>query len=137
MKQLIITDAQKVAVAIAGALGLSSPGADWTEGEEYAVAWFGRDLFEWTEAARTELVLAMQQGQALPEPAEESGCRLRGDSLPRFRVLVLLMDRPDVAGIVNACQGGEAGELRFRLLYRWAGCRKPVTRLWLTGKWGR
>ena len=49
-----------------------------------------------------------------------------------FENLRVLMDRPDVDTIVNACDAGREGELIFRLVYEMAGCRKPILRLWIS-----
>ena len=43
-----------------------------------------------------------------------------------------LMNRPDVDSLVNSCDSGREGELIFRLVYEQAGCKKPVSRLWLS-----
>lgn len=49
-----------------------------------------------------------------------------------YRHLRALMNRPDVEGIVNACDAGREGELIFRLVYGMTGCKKPVERLWIS-----
>ena len=50
----------------------------------------------------------------------------------QFGILQKLMNRPDVDSIVNSCDSGREGELIFRLVYEQAGCKKPVSRLWLS-----
>lgn len=47
-------------------------------------------------------------------------------------MLSRLMNRPDVDGLVCATDAGREGELIFRLVYRQAGCTKPVERLWIS-----
>lgn len=42
------------------------------------------------------------------------------------------MERSDVLEIVNACDTGREGELIFRLVYETAGCKKPISRLWIS-----
>lgn len=49
-----------------------------------------------------------------------------------YRNLRSLINRPDVEGIVNACDAGREGELIFRLVYGMTGCSKPVKRLWIS-----
>ena len=49
-----------------------------------------------------------------------------------FENLRVLMHRPDVDTIINACDAGREGELIFRLVYEIAGCCKPVRRLWIS-----
>ena len=50
----------------------------------------------------------------------------------QFDVLCKLMHRPDVDRIVCATDAGREGELIFRLVYHQCGCRKPVSRLWIS-----
>ena len=50
----------------------------------------------------------------------------------QFDVLCKLMHRADVDRIVCATDAGREGELIFRLVYRECGCRKPVSRLWIS-----
>ena len=50
----------------------------------------------------------------------------------QFFVLKKLLHRADVETVVNSCDAGREGELIFRLVYEQAGCRKPVSRLWLS-----
>ena len=50
----------------------------------------------------------------------------------QFGILKRLMHRADVDTVVNSCDSGREGELIFRLVYEQAGCKKPVSRLWLS-----
>ena len=50
----------------------------------------------------------------------------------QFDVLCKLMHRADVDRIVCATDAGREGELIFRLVYHQCGCRKPVSRLWIS-----
>ena len=50
----------------------------------------------------------------------------------QFDVLCKLMHRPDVDRIICATDAGREGELIFRLVYHQCGCRKPVSRLWIS-----
>lgn len=49
-----------------------------------------------------------------------------------FENLRVLMNRPDVDAVVNACDAGREGELIFRLVYEMTGCAKPIQRLWIS-----
>ena len=42
------------------------------------------------------------------------------------------MHRQDVGEVINACDAGRKGELIFRTVYKLAGCRKPMKRLWIS-----
>ena len=54
------------------------------------------------------------------------------DKKKQFEVLCSLMNREDVAYLVNGCDAGREGELIFKRVYDLADCRKPVKRLWIS-----
>jgi DNA topoisomerase-3 len=49
-----------------------------------------------------------------------------------FAEVKALLTSPEVQKVVCATDAGREGELIFRLIYRAAGCRKPVDRLWVS-----
>jgi len=49
----------------------------------------------------------------------------------RLALLQHLMNRDDVASLINACDAGREGELIFRYIVKLSGCEKPIERLWL------
>ena len=50
----------------------------------------------------------------------------------RLSAVVKLVKRKDVTELVNACDAGREGELIFRYIYEASGCRKAVSRLWIS-----
>ncbi|ABO60190.1 topoisomerase C-terminal repeat-containing protein (plasmid) [Burkholderia vietnamiensis] len=52
-------------------------------------------------------------------------------TLGQLQLLIKLIGRPDVDGLINACDAGREGELIFRYIYAAAKSRKPFERLWL------
>ena len=48
----------------------------------------------------------------------------------QFEVVARLLNRADITEVVNATDAGREGELIFDLVYRLAGCTKPVLRFW-------
>lgn len=85
---------------------------------------------------------------AQPETYREEWKRWELDSLPilpdqwkyvvkektkgQYKVLRQLLHREDVTNVVCATDAGREGELIFRLVYELSGCRKPVSRLWIS-----
>jgi DNA topoisomerase-3 len=49
----------------------------------------------------------------------------------RIQILKELLERPDVHCVINACDAAREGELIFREVYEFHGCKKWVRRLWL------
>jgi len=68
----------------------------------------------------------------LPILPEEWQYLVSASTKKQFAVLKKLLHRADVETVVNSCDAGREGELIFRLVYEQAGCRKPVSRLWLS-----
>lgn len=54
----------------------------------------------------------------------------------RLAHLVALLSRPDIVGVINACDAGREGELIFREIIEHADCSKPLSRLWLQSMTG-
>ncbi|HEY1533212.1 MAG TPA: RecQ family ATP-dependent DNA helicase, partial [Polyangiaceae bacterium] len=51
---------------------------------------------------------------------------------PQFEVVRRVLNAPDVESVICATDAGREGELIFRLIYEAAGCRRPVSRLWIS-----
>jgi DNA topoisomerase-3 len=54
------------------------------------------------------------------------------DKAEQLEIICSLMNRADVAEVVNACDAGREGENIFRLVYEHAKCKKPIKRLWIS-----
>ena len=50
----------------------------------------------------------------------------------QFEAVKKILNSPKVARVVCATDAGREGELIFRYIYEAAGCRKPVSRLWIS-----
>lgn len=50
----------------------------------------------------------------------------------QFALIKKLMNAADTGEVVCATDAGREGELIFRLIYEMAGCKKPVSRLWIS-----
>ena len=87
-------------------------------------------------------------GLAEPQAYDEKYAKWRYEDLPiapskwqytaaastkkQLKTLCDLMKRPDIEGVINACDAGREGELIFRLVYEHSGCHKPMQRLWIS-----
>lgn len=128
-KQLIIAEKPSVAAAIAGALGGFSKKESWFEREDAiisnAIGHLVRLTVKEPEGARPRL-------QDLPVIPDRFTLVPSASTKSQLSVLQKLMARADVTGVINACDAGREGELIFRLIYEFAGCRKPMLRMWMT-----
>ena len=119
-------------MAYAKVLGVHGRQDGYLEGNGYLISWcvghlvelappsaYGEQYVKWNIA---DLPILPQKWQYLVSASTKK----------QFSVLKRLMHRADVETVVNSCDAGREGELIFRLVYEQAGCRKPVSRLWLS-----
>ena len=127
-----MTEKPSVAMAYAKVLGVHGRQDGYLEGNGYLISWcvghlvelappsaYGEQYVKWNIA---DLPILPQKWQYLVSASTKK----------QFSVLKRLMHRADVETVVNSCDAGREGELIFRLVYEQAGCRKPVSRLWLS-----
>ena len=129
--KLIITEKPSVAKSIASALGAKSGADGYFQGNALIVSWCVGHLVSPMDAAGYDERFKKWRYDDLPILPEPFRYVLAPGKEDAFENLRVLMDRPDVDTIVNACDAGREGELIFRNLYELTGCTKPVLRLWL------
>lgn len=127
-KILIIAEKPSVARDIAGALKGFTKTDDWLESPTAIVSSGVGHLvtIDVPQASTTGWDLA-----SLPIIPEKFDLKKIERTKDKLMMLKRLMQRSDVDTIVNACDAGREGELIFRLIYEWAGCTKPMKRMWL------
>ncbi|WP_116894936.1 DNA topoisomerase [Pseudomonas savastanoi] len=128
-KTLIITEKSTVAATIAKAIGGFSRVENWLESEDAILAPAAGHL---VEIHSEEMAKAGRDISNLPVIPDQFELRLIEEKKKFYQVLDRLMRRSDVTAIANACDAGREGELIFRLIYKRAGCTKPMLRLWMT-----
>ena len=119
-------------MSYAKVLGATNRQDGYLEGNGYLVSWCVGHLVElappnvydakYVKWSITDLPILPQKWQYLVSASTKK----------QFSVLKKLLHRADVETVVNSCDAGREGELIFRLVYEQAGCRKPVSRLWLS-----
>ena len=130
--RLVIAEKKSVAKSIASALGVTSGADGLYEGSGWIVSWCVGHLVSPMDAASYDHQFKKWRYENLPIVPEPFRYVLIPGKEDAYRNLRSLMNRPDVEGIVNACDAGREGELIFRLVYDMAGCKKPVERLWIS-----
>ena len=115
-KLLVVAEKPSVAADIARALGGFSRQKDFFESDDYVVSSAVGHLLELAVPPGVEVVRGKWRLENLPVIPE------RFDLVPiranenRLRVLEKLFRRPDIVGVVNACDAGREGELIFQNL---------------------
>ena len=130
--KLIISEKPSVAKSIASVLGITSGADGFYEGSGWIVSWCVGHLVSPMDAASYDQRFKKWRYENLPILPEPFGYVLISGKEDAYHNLRSLMNRPDVEGIVNACDAGREGELIFRLVYGMTGCCKPVQRLWIS-----
>ncbi len=131
-KRLVIAEKPSVARDIAQALSVPRCSSNnCFESESWVISSALGHLFELVLpkdlAARTE----KWDLADLPLLPERFDLAPLSRSRQQLDVLLHLLKRPDITGCINGCDAGREGELIFHYIYRYAGCKKPVERLWL------
>ena len=119
-------------MSYAKVLGVHGRQDGYLEGSGYLISWcvghlvelappsaYGEQYVKWNIA---DLPILPQRWQYLVSASTKK----------QFGILKKLMHRADVESIICATDAGREGELIFRLVYEQAGCKKPVSRLWLS-----
>jgi DNA topoisomerase-3 len=130
----IVVIAEKPAVArdIAAVLGARRRKAACIEGNGYVVTWAIGHLVGLAEPHQMNPSWRAWRLELLPMLPSEWPLRVLPKTAGHFDEVKALLTSAEVEKVVCATDAGREGELIFRSIYRAAGCRKPVERLWLS-----
>ena len=121
-----------VAMSYAKVLGATNRQDGYLEGNGYLVSWCVGHLVELAPPNIYDEKYVKWSIADLPILPERWQYLVSASTKKQFGILKRLMHRADVDTVVNSCDSGREGELIFRLVYEQAGCKKPVSRLWLS-----
>jgi DNA topoisomerase-3 len=130
-KSLIIAEKPSVARDLARALGKFKHEKDYYENERYVISSAIGHLVEMVPPEGAEVKRGKWNIENLPVLPDHFDLVPKEKQKDRLHLLKKLINRPDIAEIINACDAGREGELIFRNTIRWAGTKKPTRRLWL------
>jgi DNA topoisomerase-3 len=130
MVRLIVSEKPSQGRAIAAALGIQGSGRSSIQGQGVIVTWCVGHLVEALAPEGYDPALKQWRMEALPFFPETFRYAPIEATRDQYQTVAGLMNRADVADIVNATDAGREGELIFDLVYRLAGAEKPVLRFW-------
>jgi DNA topoisomerase-3 len=130
--RLIVTEKPSMGRDVAAALGATRRGEGFIQGPNDIVTWCVGHLVELDEPEAYDPKLKSWRLADLPIIPERFKYHPSERTKDQFRVIRELLRREDVDEVVNAADAGREGELIFDLVYRLAGGRKPVRRLWIS-----
>lgn len=133
IKTLIITEKPSVAQDIAKVIGCFEKKECSLENGQHIISWALGHLLELAEPHDYDPELKDWSFKKLPVIPETFKMKpVPGTQARQLAVLKKLMNSREVSLVINACDAGREGELIFRRIFTWCGCRKPVKRLWLS-----
>ena len=129
---MIVTEKPSVAMSYAKVLGVQGRQDGYLEGSGYIVSWCIGHLVELAPPSTYDEKYVKWNVADLPILPQRWQYLVSASKKKQFGILKKLMHRADVESIICATDAGREGELIFRLVYEQAGCKKPVSRLWLS-----
>ena len=130
--RLIVAEKPSVGRDIAGALGQHRKAKGSLVGDGWTVTWALGHLAELAPPDAYGEEYKRWRLESLPILPERFKVRVSPKTREQFSVVRELLRDPSVTEVVNACDAGREGELIFAYLYGLSGCKKPVSRLWIS-----
>lgn len=128
---LVLTEKPSVAGDIAKAVGGFEKLGEYYESSEHVITWAVGHLLELLSPEEIDPKFKRWLLQDLPILPESFSHKPKSNQSDRIKVIKTLFKRPDICGVINACDAGREGELIFRELYDFCGRDLPMKRLWL------
>ena len=130
--KLVIAEKPSVAMALAAVLGADEKKDGYLEGNGWLVSWCVGHLLELAQPGAYGEQYVKWRYSDLPILPENWKYEAPKDKKPQLDLLCRLMKDKRVTSVVCATDAGREGELIFRLVYGYAGCKKPMERLWIS-----
>ena len=130
--KLVIAEKPSVAMSLAAVLGATTKQDGYTEGGGYLVSWCVGHLVELAQPEAYGEQYAKWRREDLPIMPEVWKYEVAKEKRKQLSVLKKLMADKRIESIVCATDAGREGELIFRLVYDYCGCKKPIERLWIS-----
>ncbi|HEY3450038.1 MAG TPA: DNA topoisomerase 3 [Myxococcales bacterium] len=128
----VVAEKPSVARSIAEVLGATRREEGLLRGNGYVVTWAIGHLVGLAEPHQIDPAWKAWRYDRLPMLPREWPLEIFEQTKDHFAVVKRVLNSAEVERVVCATDAGREGELIFRYLYRKAGCRKPVQRLWVS-----
>lgn len=137
--KLVIAEKPSVGREIAKILGADTVRSGYLEGNGYLVTWAfghlvqlsGPEQYGFKTWSKENLpILPESFSLSVKQVKSKSGYSNDEGAEKQIKLIGQLLDR--VERIVVATDAGREGELIFRFIYEYLGCRKPFMRLWIS-----
>ena len=131
-KTLVIAEKPSVGRDIARVLGCKQKGDGFLYSDEYIISWAIGHLATLKEPEDYNPNLKKWRMYDLPIIPQAMGLKALPKTEKQLNLLKKMLTSDDVSCVICATDSGREGELIFRYIYQWAGCDKPVKRLWIS-----
>lgn len=132
MKKLIIAEKPSVGMTIAKAVKAFDKYDGYMENDRYIVSWCIGHLITNSNPEAYDEAYKKWSLETLPIIPKTWKTEPIPESRKQLGILKELIERSDVKSLVEATDAGREGELIFRLVYDYLGCKKPFERLWVS-----
>ncbi|MCB1775889.1 MAG: DNA topoisomerase 3 [Candidatus Competibacteraceae bacterium] len=132
MTTAVIAEKPAVARDIAKVLGARQRGEGFLHGNGYVVTWAIGHLVRLAEPHEINPDWKRWRRELLPMLPERWPLIVGDPTREQFEAVRRILNDDAIDRVVCATDAGREGELIFRYLYEAAGCRKPVSRLWIS-----
>ena len=126
--------AEKPAVArdIAKVLGAVKRGDGYLHGGGYVITWAIGHLVALAEPAEINTAWKYWNREQLPMLPKQWSLKVISRTVKQFEVVQKILTSAKIEEVVCATDAGREGELIFRYIYEHAGCKAPISRLWIS-----
>src|SRR6187402_2273975 len=128
----VVAEKPSVGRDLAQALGATRRAEGTLSGNGYVVTWAIGHLVGLAEPEGIQSEWKRWRREDLPMLPERWPLTVFAATRPQFEIVRRVLNAPDVESVICATDAGREGELIFRLIYEAAGCRRPVSRLWIS-----
>src|ERR1035437_5868999 len=128
----ILAEKPSVAQDIARVLGAEKRGKGYLQGNGYVVTWAIGHLVSLAQPHEINPEWRQWRFDHLPILPVQWPLVICEKTKDQFEVVRKILTSARVSRIVCATDAGREGELIFRYIYKATGCRKPVSRLWIS-----
>ena len=128
----VLAEKPSVAQDIGRVLGADKRGKGYLQGNGYVVTWAIGHLVSLAQPHEIKPEWRQWRFDQLPILPIEWPLVVYDNTKDQFEVVRKILTSGRVSRIVCATDAGREGGLIFRYIYEAAGCRKPVSRLWIS-----
>src|SRR4051812_30887520 len=128
----VLAEKPSVARDIARVLGAGSKGDGYLHGHGYVVTWAIGHLAALAQPHEIRPEWKQWRRDLLPMLPREWPLVVYEKTKDQLETVRRILTSAKVSQVVCATDAGREGELIFRYIYEAAGCRKPVSRLWIS-----